>query len=104
MPLIRALYAHYKVIRKKRAFPEDLSPEGWILLRMILSEPDIINSRLKGSILDLPCAVSFDKTSTGYIAQVPELPRCVVTGPTIKKTLLKIKQMIQRHYHSSAPA
>jgi hypothetical protein len=103
MRLIRALCAHYKFIRRKRAFPEDLSPKGWTLLRMMLSQPDIIHPRLKGSILDLPRAVSFGKTSTGYIAQVPGSPGCFATGCTIKETLRNIKKAIESHRHALRP-
>jgi hypothetical protein len=102
MQLIQALYAHYKVIRRKRAFPEDLSPNGWTLLRLMLSQPDIINPKLKGSVLDLPCPVSFDKTSAGYAAAVPELPGCVATGRTIQETLRNIKNALSHHASSSA--
>ncbi len=101
MRLIRALYAHYKVIWQERAFPEDLSPKGWTILRMMLSAPDIINPRLKGSLLDLPHSVTFGKASTGYIAHVPKLPGCVATGRTIKETLLNIKEAIESHHERS---
>jgi len=101
MQLIRALCAHYKFIRRKQAFPEDLSPNGWILLRMMLSQPDIISPKLKGSVLDLPCPVSFDKTSVGYVAAVPELPGCVATGRTIQETLRNIKNALS---HRTSPS
>jgi len=93
--LIRALYEHCKAIKQERAFPESLSPKCWLILCMMLSQPDIINPKLKGSLLDLPCAVTFGKTSSGYIAYVPKLPGCIATGSTIKETLLNIRKAIK---------
>jgi len=94
MQLIRALLAHYTFLKQERAFPENLSSKAWDLLCMMLRHPDIISPKLKGSVLDLPCSVSFDKTSAGYVAAVPELPGCVATGRTIQETLRNIKNAI----------
>ncbi len=83
--LIRALFEHGKAIKQERAFPENLSPKCWLILCMMLSQPDIINPKLKGSLLHLPYAVTFAKISSGYIAHVPKLPGCVATGSTRKR-------------------
>ncbi|SRR5579864_5322452 len=97
MRLLRALFAHHKFLKQERAFPENLSPQSWTLLRLMLRQPEIIHPKLRGTLLHPPRPVSIERTSTGYVAQVPDLPNCIATGRTIQQTLRKIKKAIAAH-------
>ncbi len=42
-------------------------------------------------------AVLFEKTDTGYSANVPDLPGCVAAGPTLQETTDLIRTAIKMH-------
>ena len=41
--------------------------------------------------------VIIEKANGNYSAYSPDLPGCVATGPTVKETLLRMKDAIQFH-------
>lgn len=42
-------------------------------------------------------AVLFEKTGTGYSANVPDLPGCVAAGDTMEETAELMRRAIQMH-------
>ena len=43
------------------------------------------------------CPVIIEKADGNYSAYSPDLPGCVATGPTVKETILRMRDAIQFH-------